>query len=41
MQGRPTGFKVLSSKRQCSMDLGQLEWPRENVETSVLHQFIP
>ena len=41
MQGRPTGFKVLLGKSQGSMHLGALEWPRENLETSVLHQFVP
>jgi hypothetical protein len=23
------------------MNLGPLKWPRENIETSVLHQFVP
>ena len=41
MQSRPAGFTVLLGKSQGSKHLGALEWPRENIETSVLHQFIP
>jgi hypothetical protein len=41
MQERPTGFKVLLGKRQRSTHLSFVEWPRKNIETSVLHQFIP
>ena len=41
MQWRPVGFTVLLSKSHGSKHLGALEWPRENLETSVLHQFVP
>ena len=41
MQGRPAGFKVLLGKRQRSMYRDLLEWPREDIETSMLHQFVP
>jgi hypothetical protein len=32
---------MLLGKSQGSQHLGALEWPRENVETSLLHQIVP
>jgi hypothetical protein len=40
-QARPAGFTVLLRKSQASEHLGSLEWPRENVETAVLHHLVP
>jgi hypothetical protein len=41
MQGRPIGFAVFLGKSQGSKHLGALEWARENIEASLLYQFVP